>query len=195
MKKFAVLFLLLSSCATINKVSEVNVNNNFPHDEIQKVAVIMFEVLDKEDKFGSKTVTLKGAGATLADITAVELEKWGKYVVVNRKALKESLKSKNLREKDFLKTGNYLNLGKSLGVDAIIIGKVEKYGISYSAITSKIIVSLVTKISFTVSCIDVTTNETIWAIKIVGGSTKDDEKILASKLLVKAINTLNSKLK
>ncbi len=195
MKKFAVLFLLLSSCATINKVSEVNVNNNFPHDEIQKVAVIMFEVLDKEDKFGSKTVTLKGAGATLADITAVELEKWGKYVVVNRKALKESLKSKNLREKDFLKTGNYLNLGKSLGVDAIIIGNVEKYGISYSAITSKIIVSLVTKISFTVSCIDVTTNETIWAIKIAGGSTKDDEKILASKLLVKAINTLNSKLK
>ena len=139
MKKFAVLFLLLSSCATINKVSEVDINENFPHNEIQKIAVIMFEVLDKKkDKFGSKKVTVQDAGAILANVTAIELEKWGKYVVVNRKALKEELKLKNLREKDFLQTEDYSSLGKSLGVDAIIVGKVEDYGVSYSTISIRV---------------------------------------------------------
>ena len=126
MKKFAVLFLLLSSCATISQVSEVNFNENFPHNEIQKVAVIMFEVLDKEKgELGSKTVTVQDAGTILANVTAIELEKWGKYVIVNRKALKEELRLMNIREKDILHMENYSNLGKSLGVDAIIVGKVK----------------------------------------------------------------------
>ncbi len=195
MKKFAVLFLLLSSCATINKVSEVDINENFPHNEIQKIAIIMFEVPDKKkDKFGSKTVTIQDAGAILANITALELEKWGKYVVINRKALKEELELKNLREKDFLRTKDYSSLGKSLGIDAIIAGKVDNYGVSYSSISSGFVLSLATKVSFTASCIDVTTNETIWTIKIAGSSKKDDERVLASKLLAKAINTLKAKL-
>ena len=199
MKKFALLLLLLlllSSCATINKVSEVDINENFPHNEIQKIAVIMFDVLDKEkDKLGSKKVTVQEAGSILANATAIELEKWGKYVVVNRQALKEELKVKNLREKDFLQTEDYSRLGKSLGVDAIIVGKVEDYGVSYSSISIGFVMSLVASVSFTASCIDVTTNETIWSIKIAGSSRKDNEKVLASKLLVKAVNTLKTKLK
>ena len=196
MKKFAILFLLLSSCATMNTVSEVDINENFPHSEIQKIAVIMFDVLDKEkDKLGTKKVTVPDAGSILANVTAIELEKWGKYVVVNRQALKEELKVKNLREKDFLQTEDYSSLGKSLGVDAIIVGKVEDYGVSYSNLSIGFVMSLVANVSFTASCIDVTTNETIWAIKIAGSSKKDNEKVLASKLLVKAINTLKAKLK
>ncbi|MHC4268013.1 MAG: GNA1162 family protein [Planctomycetota bacterium] len=196
MKKFAILFLLLSSCASINKVSEVTINENFPHNEIQRIAVIMFEVPDKEkDGFGSKKVTIQDAGAILANVTAIELEKWGKYVVVSRKALKEELKLKDLREKDFLRTEDYSSLGKSLGVDAIIVGRVEDYGVSYTSISSGFVLSLVTNISFTANCLDVTTNETIWAMKIAGSSSKDNERVLATKLLVKAINTLKAKLK
>jgi len=50
MKKYAVLILLLSSCAVVNKVSEVDINENYPHDEIQKIAVIMFEAPVDEKK-------------------------------------------------------------------------------------------------------------------------------------------------
>ncbi len=197
MKKFAVvLFLLLSSCAIINKVSKVDINEKFPHNEIQKIAVIMFDVLDKEkDKLGSKKVTVLDAGSILANVTAIELEKWGKYVVVNRQALKEELKVKNLREKDFLQSEDYSSLGKSLGVDAIIIGQVEDYSVSYSTISVGFVMSLVANVSFTASCIDVTTNETIWSIKVAGSSKKANEKVLASKLLVKAVSTLEAKLK
>jgi len=196
MKKFAALLLLLSSCATINKTYEVDINKNFPHNEIQKIAVIKFDVLDKEkDKLGTKKVTVQDAGTDLANITAIELEKWGKYVVVNRQALKEELKVKNLREKDFLQTEDYSSLGKSLGVDAIIVGKVEDYGVSYSTISLGLVMSLIANVSFTASCLDVATNETIWAIKVAGSSKKDNERALASELLVKAINTLKAKLK
>ena len=198
MKKYAILFLLLSSCAAINKVSEVDINENFPHEEIQIVAVIMFEAPVDEKKssmFFSKTSIAPDAGAILASMTARELAKWGKYVVVNRQAVEEELKLKNLKEEDFLHTQNYLNLGKQLGVDAVIVGRIEGFGVSYKPKSTGMFLSpLVTKVSFTARCVDVTTNETIWAVKIKGSSTKDNERALSSKLISEAFETLKTKL-
>ncbi len=198
MKKYALLFLLLSSCAAINKVSEIEINKNFPHDEIQKVAVIMFETLAEEKKghiFSSKTSISPDAGAILASMTARELAKWGKYVVVNRKAVKEGLKLNNLKEEDFLHTQNYLGLGKHLGVDAVIVGSVEGFGISYRLKTTGIFLSpLVTNVSFTVRCVDTTTNETIWTVKIKDSSIKEDERVLSSRLITETFETLKTKL-
>lgn len=198
MKRYAILFLLLSSCAAINKVSEIDINENFPHDEIQKVAVIMFETIVDEKKrtvFSSKTSIAPDAGAILASMTARELAKSGKYVVVNRKAVEEELKLKNLKEEDFLQTQNYLSLGKQLGVDAVIVGKIEGFGISYKPKSAGMFLSpLVTKVSFTVRCVDVTTNETIWTAKIKGSSIKDNERVLSSKLISETFETLKTKL-
>ncbi len=195
MKKYVILFLLLSSCVAIDKVFEVDINENFPHDEIQKIAVIMFETHadeKKRTKRSQKISIAPDAGVILASMTARELTKWGKYVVVNRKALKEELKLKNLREEDFLQTQNYLNLGKQLGVDAIIVGNIEDFGIANNP---KFALSpLVTKVSFTVRCLDVTTNEIIWAVKINGGSTEDNERALSSRLISETFETLKAKL-
>ena len=198
MKKYVVLFLLLSSCAAINKVSEVDINENFPHEEIQIIAVIMFETPVDEKKssmFFSKTSIAPDAGAILASMTARELAKWGKYVVVNRQAVEEELKLKDLKEEDFLHTQNYLNLGKQLGVDAVIIGRIEGFGVSYKPKSTGMFLSpLITKVSFTVRGVDVTTNETIWTVKIKGSSTKDNERALSSKLISEAFETLKTKL-
>ncbi len=195
MKKYVILFLLLSSCVAIDKVFEVDINENFPHDEIQKIAVIMFETHadeKKRTKRSQKISIAPDAGVILASMTARELTKWGKYVAVNRKALKEELKLKNLREEDFLQTQNYLNLGKQLGVDAIIVGNIEDFGIANNP---KFALSpLVTKVSFTVRCLDVTTNEIIWAVKINGGSTEDNERALSSRLISETFETLKAKL-
>ena len=197
MKKYAILFLLLCSCAAINKAPEVDINENFPHDEIQKIAVIMFEVPVDEKKsamFSSKTSIAPDAGAILASMTARELAKWGKYVVVNRQAVEEELKLKDLKEEDFLHTQNYLNLGKQLGVDAVIVGRIEGFGVSYKPKSTGMFLSpLVTKVSFTARCVDVTTNETIWTVKIKGSSTKDNERALSSKLISEAFETLKTK--
>jgi curli biogenesis system outer membrane secretion channel CsgG len=198
MRKYAVLFLLLSSCAVINTVSEVDINKNFPHDEIQKIAVIMFEtpVEKKKDPIIlSKTSIDPDAGAILASMTARELAKLGKYVVVNRKAVEEELKLKKLKEEDLLHTQNYLKLGKQLGVDAVVVGRIEGFGVSYRPRSTGIFLSpLITKVSFTVRCVDVTTNETIWAVKIKGNSAIDNERALASKLISETFETLKTKL-
>ncbi len=139
MKKYAILFLLFSGCATIGTVSEVNLNKDFPHHEIQKIAVLILETSwqdqDKEKtSFGLSNIVSPDAGTILADIIARELAKWGKYVVLDRRALKEELELINLNEKNILHSEDYLNLGKSLGVDAVVIGKVEKFGIFYRSI-------------------------------------------------------------
>jgi hypothetical protein len=49
-------------------------------------------------------------------------------------------------------------------------------------------------VSFKVKCIDVITNETIWTVNIKGTSKEDSERVLVSKLITEAINTLKAKL-
>jgi len=198
MKKYVLAFLLLSSCAAINRVSEVDINENFPHDEIQKIAVIMFEIAEDEKKGGwtiSKTSISPDAGKILASMTARELTKWGRYIVVDRKTLERELKLRNLKEEDFLHTQNYLDLGTQLGVDAVIVGNIEGFGISYKPKSTGLFLSpLVTKVSFAVRCVDVTTNETIWTVKIKGSSTEDNERVLSSRLIAETFETLKTKL-
>jgi curli biogenesis system outer membrane secretion channel CsgG len=198
MKKYVLAFLLLSSCAAINRVSEVDINENFPHDEIQKIAVIMFEIAEDEKKGGwaiSKTSISPDAGKILASMTARELTKWGRYIVVDRKTLERELKLRNLKEEDFLHTQNYLDLGTQLGVDAVIVGNIEGFGISYKPKSTGLSLSpLVTKVSFAVRCVDVTTNETIWTVRIKGSSTEDNERALSSRLIAETFETLKTKL-
>ncbi len=198
MKKYVLIFLLLAGCAAINQVSEVDINENFPHGEIQKIAVIMFETPEEEKKGGwaiSKTSISPDAGEILASMTARELAKWGRYIVINRKALERELKLKNLKEEDFLNAQNYLDLGTQLGVDAVIVGSIEGFGVSYKPKSTGLFISpLVTKVSFAVRCVDVTTNETIWTVKIKGSSTDDNEKVLSSRLIAETFETLKAKL-
>jgi curli biogenesis system outer membrane secretion channel CsgG len=198
MKKYVLAFLLLSSCAAINRVSEVDINENFPHDEIQKIAVIMFEIAEDEKKGGwaiSKTSISPDAGKILASMTARELTKWGRYIVVDRKTLEGELKLRNLKEEDFLLTQDYLDLGTVLGVDAVIVGSIEGFGVSYKPKSTGLFLSpLVTKVSFAVRCVDVTTNETIWTVKIKGSSTEDNERVLSFKLIAEAFEKLKAKL-
>lgn len=196
MKKCVVLFLLFSGCISTESISTVDINKSFPHNEIQRIAVIMFEmpIEDKEDsRHNSKSAVSPDAGNVLADMTSRELTKWGRYVVVDRIAIEKDLKLKNLGE-EYLHAEDYLSLGTSLGVDAIVVGKVEDFGLSYKSLSSGLVISIITKVSFTARCVDVTTNETIWTLDIKGTSKEDNERVLASELITNAIKTLKTKL-
>ena len=198
MKRYVQFFLLLSSCAAIPTVPDVNVNENFAHEEIQKIAVLMFETSwDDSDKAMlnfSKTIAVQDAGAVLANIMALELAKWGRYVVLDRKDLIKKLKSKNIREEDILHESNYLNLGKTLGVDAIVAGEIERFGVSYEKLFGKFTSALHSNVSFFGRCLDVTTNEVIWSMKIDGTSNEVNERALASALVEQAVNTLKKEI-
>ena len=199
MKKYLLLFIILSGCATTGNFHEVSVDKDFPHYEIQKIVVLPFEAsrLDKENtKSGlSMSIVSRDARTVLPDIVARELAKWERYVVMNRRAFKDGLRLMNLKEKDVFQNENYLNLGSSLGVDAVIVGEVEKFGVSYRTMFSTSITPVIAEVSFLVKCIDVTTNETIWSFKVDGSSKDDDEGTIASKLVEKAVETLKTKIK
>lgn len=199
MKKYLMLCIVLSGCATIENFHEVSVDNDFPHYEIQKIVVLPFETsrLDREDTKSvlSMSIVSRDAGIVLPDIVARELAKWERYVIMDRRAFKDSLRLINLKEKDVLQNENYLDLGSSLGVDAVIVGEVEKFGVSYKTMFSTFTRPVIAEVSFLVKCIDVTTNETIWSFKVDGSSKDDNERAIASKLVEKAVETLKIKIK
>ena len=198
MKRYAILFLFLSGCATISKNLEVDVNNDFPHNEVQKIAIVTFETsLKKEGTTGLifKSSSVEKVKTVFTGIMARELRRWERFAILEGKTLEEELESKNLSEEDFLHTENYSRLGRSIGVDAIVVGEVERYGYSYTKVPfSRVILSQTFVVSFKVKCIDVITNETIWTADIKGTSKEDGERVMASVLIAEAINTLKAKL-
>ncbi|HJO47329.1 MAG TPA: hypothetical protein QF625_00175 [Candidatus Scalindua sp.] len=200
MKKYTILFLflLLSGCATISKNLEVDVNNDFPHNEVQKIAIVTFETsLKKEGTTGLifKSSSVEKVKTVFTGIMARELRRWERFAILEGKTLEKELESKNFSEEDFLLTENYSRLGRSIGVDAIVVGEVERYGYSYTKVPfSRVILSQTFVVSFKVKCIDVITNETIWTADIKGTSKEDGERVMASVLIAEAINTLKAKL-
>ncbi len=200
MKKYTILFLLLflAGCVAISKNLEVNVNNDFPHNEVQKIAIVTFETsLKKEGTTGLifKSSSVENVKTVFTGIMARELRRWERFAILEGKTLEEELESKNLSEEDFLHTENYSRLGRSIGVDAIVVGEVERYGYSYTKVPlSRVILSQTFVVSFKVKCIDVITNETIWTADIKGTSKEDGERVMASVLIAEAINTLKAKL-
>lgn len=198
MKKYAILFLLLTGCAAIGKSLEVNVNNDFPHNEVQKIAIVTFETSLKEEGTTGhiyKSVSVGKVKTIFTGIMARELRRWERFAILEGKTLEEELELKNLRKEDFLHTENYSRLGRSIGVDAIVVGEIERYGFSYMTLPAgRLLLSQTFVISFKVKCIDVITNETIWTLDIKGTSKEDGERALASALITEAINTLKAKL-
>jgi hypothetical protein len=198
MRKYAILFLLLTGCAAIGKNLEVNVNNDFPHNEVQKIAIVTFETLLKEEGTAGyifKSVSVEKVKTIFTGIMARELRRWERFAILEGKELEEKLELKNLRKEDFLHTENYSRLGRSIGVDAIVVGEIERYGYSYIKLPRfRPIVAHAFVVSFKAKCIDVITNETIWTLDIKGTSKEDDERVLVYKLITEAINTLKAKL-
>ncbi len=200
MKKYILLlFILLTGCTAIENVSEVDIDRKFSHYEIQKIVVLAFEKSSKDEEKSesdsSGPAISPYAKNAVSDIVARELTKWGRYVVMNRRAFKEGLKLKNLKEKDVLHKGNYLDLGNTLGIDAVVAGEIEKFGVFNRTLIGTLVEPMTAEISFMVRCIDVTTNETIWSFKVDGSSKDDDERALASKLVEKAVKTLKAEIR
>ncbi|MDR4504213.1 MAG: CsgG/HfaB family protein [Candidatus Scalindua sp.] len=183
---------------TTNSGPDFTVNRGFPQQEIQKIAVLMFETTwDEEDesKFSlSQVIAVPDAGSVLADITASELIKWGRYAVLDRRDLKKQLFSMKIREEEILMGSDYENLGRSLGVDAVVIGVIETFGVSYKKLFGKFASAIHSKVSFQAECIEVLTNETVWSFKVKGSSDDLHERAFASALVARAVENLKKEI-
>ncbi|MEP9410354.1 MAG: DUF799 family lipoprotein [Candidatus Brocadia sp.] len=192
MNKLAVFSILLLcmicfGCKTIS-TSVMDVNIDIPSRNVTTVAVMRFD-----DKFvqerGVKGVFVKtignpGAGDILADLLTHELSMWGKYEILPRSAIKDKLRTVNVREEDFVRQRQYKALGKILKVDAVVIGKIHTFDLSRMLVYER------GDVSFTAECLDTKNGRILWFLEASETIPYKDEIEVASKIIKEAVERL-----
>src|SRR3990170_9087079 len=123
--------VLCAGCKTIS-TSTINVNLDSSDRSVKTLAVMRFDdnLIQGEEVKGlvMKTINNPDAGEMLADMMTDELHRWGKYRILSRSEVKNKIKTSAAKEEELVKFKDYAALGKMLNVDAVVIGKVYKFG-------------------------------------------------------------------
>jgi curli biogenesis system outer membrane secretion channel CsgG len=108
-----VLVLLCASCMAQKK---------------KRVAVLDFDYGTVQSAVAGIYGTNQDVGKGISDLLVEKLVKEGKYSVIERKALDKILAEQNFSNSDRADASTAAKLGRVLGVDAIIIGSITKFG-------------------------------------------------------------------
>ncbi len=108
-----VLLVLISSCMAQKK---------------KRVAVMDFDYGTVQSYVAGIYGTNQDVGKGISDLLVEKLVKDGKYRVIERKALDKILAEQNFSNSDRADATTAAKIGRVLGVDAIIIGSVTKFG-------------------------------------------------------------------
>lgn len=115
-KKFIsiVIMFLVQACAPLNYYKADDVS------KIKRIAVLNFrESPDNENK---------GGGPAISESVVTELSKSRKFVIVEGTQKEEILKQQSFERTGAVDANTVKEIGKILGVDAIIVGHVPEYG-------------------------------------------------------------------
>jgi curli biogenesis system outer membrane secretion channel CsgG len=94
----------------------------------KRVAVFDFEYGTVQSYVAEIFGTNQDVGKGISDLLVEKLVKDGKYSVIERKALDKILAEQNFNNSDRADPTSATKIGKLLGVDAIIIGSITKFG-------------------------------------------------------------------
>ena len=179
--------VLCAGCKTIS-TSTINVNLDPSDRSVKTLAVMRFDdklIQDEEVKgLVMKTISNPDAGEMLADIMTDELRRWGKYRILSRSEVKSKIKAGDIKEEELVRLKDYATLGKILNVDAVIIGKVYKFGLSDMTVYAR------GSVSFTAECIDTNKGKMLWSMEINESAPYKDEVDLAIKIVKEAVGKL-----
>ena len=89
------------------------------------IAVLDFEFTTVADKSGNMPANV---GVGMSEMLITELAKEGTYTVVERSRLEAVLKEQNLSSTEQFDPATAAEIGKLLGVDAVIVGNVTQFG-------------------------------------------------------------------
>lgn len=192
MKRSILLFVLCActlcfGCKTISN-RNVKVDLESPYRDIKTLAVMRFDDgrIQGEAVKGYivKEVSNPDAGVLLADIMSGELTRWGKYHVLTHAEIKRKMKDADAHEEELVKWKDSAALGKILGVDAVVIGKIEKFGFSNMAVYGR------GNVSFTAECIDTQNGNVFWSLAVDESVPFRDEIELANKIVKESVEKL-----
>ena len=179
--------VLCVGCKTISRIT-INVNLDSSDRSVKTLAVMRFddELIQDEAVKGliMKTISNPDAGEMLADMMTDELHRWGKYRILSRSEVKSKIKAGDIKEEDLVKLKDYATLGKILKVDAVVIGKIYKFGLSNMTVYAR------GNVSFTAECIDTNKGKMLWSMETNESAPYKDEVDLAIKVVKEAVEKL-----
>ena len=100
----------------------------------KRVAVLSFDDTAVEASAARAVGTSQDVGGFLADVVVKELLKGSAYTVVERRAIDQILKEQNFSNSNRADSKTAAAIGRLLGVDAIIMGSVTRFGVEESAV-------------------------------------------------------------
>jgi len=93
------------------------------------IAIFDFDYATVADEWRETPINI---GAGLADMLVTELVAEGTYTVVERKRLQQVIDEQDLNRSDRFDPGVATEIGRLLGVDAVVIGSVTQFGLEKS---------------------------------------------------------------
>ena len=176
-----------AGCKTISRIT-INVNLDSSDRSVKTLAVMRFDdnLIQDEAVKGliMKTISNPDAGEMLADMMTDELHRWGKYRILSRSEVKSKIKAGDIKEENLVKLKDYATLGKILNVDAVVIGKIYKFGLSNMTVYQR------GNVSFTAECIDTNKGKMLWSMETNESAPYKDEVDLAIKVVKEAVEKL-----
>lgn len=161
----AVLFWVYCVCGGCS-ISRTNVdvavsaNITLKNELINRIGIVTFDFdrpVSEQIASGGFVSRPKNAGEIVADGIS-DLPLLLGYDVIERRRLSTLLQENDLRVADLLNKDTGAELGKTLGVDALILGCVSEYsGFSHSFGYGR-------QVSFTAKCVHLETGEVLWTV-------------------------------
>ena len=130
-------FLVISTCAaqqkqqpgaTASTAAPAPATPQQPQGPKKRVAVMNFDYGTVKTVVASIFGTDQDVGKGITDLMVQKLVQDGKYSVIERAALDKILAEQNFSNSDRADTSSAAKIGKILGVDAIILGSITKFG-------------------------------------------------------------------
>ncbi len=188
-----VLFMLLlavlciTGCKTISS-NTINIESDDYYRNIKTLAVMRFddERMKGEKVKGIFVKVIKNpdAGGMLADMMTNELSGWGKIRVLSRSEVKDRVRTCGAKESELVEFKDYAAVRRILKVDAVVIGKIYKFGLVNMPVYER------GHASFTAECIDTKNGKILWSIEANESASYNDEIELATKVIKELVEKL-----
>lgn len=174
----------LAGCTTVRVTADLN----YPHEQVRKVAVLDFDQEPIEvqirDKLVWGRIEYRQAGRQVGDIVSRALAMGSLYEVYDRTALRALMRKKNLDEAQLARQLDVNALRGLLGVDAIVMGRIEAFGYSFVCLYQRAWARYSTR------CVDLQDGSVIWELE--GSTTRlyADESRLAARIAEAGVKKL-----
>ncbi len=148
---------MLAGCGSLS----VNVDVNFDHSTVKKVAVLPFRFAPGENRswnyLAAAHLVYTDAGKLTSEIFTTSLLGMDRYTLIERSNLDALLREKDLGDTDLLDVGAARELGKVLGVDAIVMGSVNDASMNW------VLLAIFARSSLNIKCVHVETGTVLWS--------------------------------